>query len=60
VYVRASIKSLTITKALAYYATEFITAVKSFMMHAPGWKDLSKTNALAYLSEELMTKKKAL
>ncbi len=29
-------KPLKITKTLAYYGTQFITAIKSFMIHAHG------------------------
>ncbi len=36
VFVKASKKLLTISKALAYYTMELIMAIKSFMMHAPG------------------------
>ncbi len=35
-FVLAGKKGLTITRTLAYYAIEFITAVKSFIMYAPG------------------------
>jgi hypothetical protein len=35
VFVKASKNRLLITKALAYYITEFITAVKYFMIEAP-------------------------
>jgi hypothetical protein len=36
VFVKASKKCLTIAKALAYCTTEFIMAVKSFIVQAPG------------------------
>jgi len=36
VFVQASKKGLTITKTLAYYATEVIMSVKKFMIQAPG------------------------
>ncbi len=35
-FLKASRKWLTITKALAFYTTEFITIVKSFVTQAPG------------------------
>jgi hypothetical protein len=36
VFVKVIKKWLIVTKALAYYTKEFITAVKSFMTQAPG------------------------
>ncbi len=35
-FVKASKKRMTIAKALAYCTTGLITAVKSFMIEAPG------------------------
>ena len=36
VFVKGNKKWLTISKALGYFITELITAVKSFMIQAPG------------------------
>ncbi len=48
VFVKASQKCLTITKALAYYTTEFITAVKRFMVHAPAANVIKLFTAVTY------------
>ena len=44
---------------LAYYDTATITAVKSFIVQAPGFaKKLSETNTLAYFVSPSVTKKR--
>ncbi len=41
VFVKASQKWLTVTKAVGYYTKKIITAVKRFLIQAPGeWKRL--------------------
>jgi hypothetical protein len=35
-FVKVNKKFLTISKTLAYYITDFITAIKSLMAQAPG------------------------
>ena len=41
---------MAVANTLAYYVTATITAVKSFIVQAPGlgWKGLPGTNTLAY------------
>jgi hypothetical protein len=53
-FVKASQKWVTITKALAYI-TEFITALRSFIAQAPGRPWLSEGNLIC-LTGQLMAK----
>jgi hypothetical protein len=46
-----------VANTLAYYDTATITAVKSFIVQAPGLKLLAKTNGLAYLDSSSATEK---
>jgi hypothetical protein len=47
--IRLRWKGMAVANTLAYYITATITAVKSFIVQALGWKSLPRTNTPAYL-----------
>jgi hypothetical protein len=51
---------MAVANTLAYYDTETLAAVKSFIVYDPGCKGLPGVNASAYLASLLVTKKKVL